>query len=381
MTRGSVAACAALLAITAPLAGCGAEGEARAELPAPPGEAEVEAALAVQVVPVETREIRPTLTAVGTAEPIRAADLGPQATGRIVALPVEEGVAAEEGQVLARLDTRMASLAASQAGSSAASALARVRELEQEVERLLPLAEDGAVPERDVDQLRLQLEAARASHTAAVQGVAMARTTLRDSTVRAPFAGVVSEVRMELGETATSQPPSVILRLVDLSVVEVTARFNESELPRLRPGTPVTVRFPALDQSFEGAVHRIASEVDRQTRSVSTVVRVDNPDGRIRGGLSAEVALRPGEPRTALVIPRAASRGFGDHRRVYVLADDDGAARAEERTVTVEALGESELEVLEGLEGDERVIAPLPSRIRGGSAVRVQAAEGAAASG
>ncbi|MEC7520623.1 MAG: efflux RND transporter periplasmic adaptor subunit [Myxococcota bacterium] len=361
------------------LVGCGAEGGV--ELPASAQAAGEAEPVQVATRAPEAREVEPSVHAVGTAEPIRAADLGPQVTGAIVDLPVSEGQLVEENAIIARLDARSIRAGAAQAASSAQGIDAQVRQLEQELTRLRPLAQRGTIPSQQVDQMELQLEGARAQLAAARSGASQARTAVSNTTVRAPFAGVISQVGMEVGETATVAPPSTIARLVDLSAVEIAARIPERELARVREGAAAEVRFPALDQSFEGAVSRIAPEIDTQSRTVEIVVRVDNPERLIRGGMSAEVTVRAGGTRTAMVLPAEATRGMGDARRVFVLRD----GHAEERSIRVQPLGAGTVEIVEGLEADESVISPLPPRLRDGTPVRTQTAaassEGAAVQG
>jgi membrane fusion protein (multidrug efflux system) len=364
--RFMVPAFAALVALA-----CGGGGGELAELPEgeAPGAAPVEP-VTVQVAAVERRRITPTVRSVGTAEPLRAANLGPQIGGRITHIYVEEGDVVDARDRLVRIDSRSISTGRDRAAANVEAAESQVQQLEQELTRLRPLAANGTVPQQQVDTMSLQLDAARAQLAAARTGVRDARNALGDATIRAPFAGIISNVMMEVGETALMQPPSIVLRLVDLSAVEISTQVPEIELATLGVGVPATVHFRSLDADFEGQITRISPEVDRRTRTVEVVVRVDNPDGRIRGGLSADVTLRPGEPRNALVVPRLAARGLGDARRVYVVEGD----RAVERAVRVQALGD-DLEVLEGLSGDERVVSPLPPRLGDGSPVRVQEAD------
>jgi RND family efflux transporter MFP subunit len=351
------------------LGACGGEGGV--ELPeTPPAAAEAAAPVAVQTRPVESRQIQPRIEVVGTAQPIRAANVGPQMSARIDAIEVEEGDTVEEGQVLVRLDARTTRLGASRAASSAQGAAAQVRQLEQELARLRPLAARGTVPSQQVEQMELQLEAARAQASAARSGAAQASAAARNGLVRAPFSGVVARIPMEVGETATMVPSSTILRIVDLSAVEIRARVAERELARLREGLSATVRFPALQRAFEGTVARIAPEIDPATRTVEVVVRVDNPERVIRGGMSAEVAIRPGAARSAVVIPAEAARGMGETRRVFVAS----GGRAEARSVRVAPLDDGQLEVLEGLGAGDVVVSPLPGRLRDGAPITTEAA-------
>lgn len=346
------------------LVACGSEGGV--ELPEVPAVgAETAGPIVVETRPVESRQVRPRIVAVGTAQPIRAADIGPQMSARIVAIEVEEGDSVSAGDVLVRLDARADQLGASQAASSAQGAAAQVRQLEQELERLRPLAERGTIPSQQVEQMELQLEAMRAQASAAATGAARASTAARHGVVRAPFSGTVARILMEVGETATMVPSTTIVRIVDLSTVEIRARVAERELARLDAGLAASVHFPALGQAFEGTLARIAPEIDPLTRTVELIIHVQNPEGRIRGGMSAEISIQPEGGRTVVVLPPDATRGLGESRRLFLVSE----GHAEARTVRVSPLDDGSLEVLEGIGAGETVIAPLGTRVRDGAPV------------
>lgn len=349
------------------LVGCGTAGGT--ELPESP-----EGATTTSASPSPVATVRATRTRVdegiqviGSSRPVRAANLGPQTTAQIVEIRAEEGTSVREGDVLVRLDARASSIGARQAEAMAEAATVQAEQTSAEVERLRPLASEGTIASQQMDQLLAQQRATAASANAANAAVAQARNSLRNSSIRAPFDGVVSSVRMEVGETATLMPPSVILRLVDLSELEVRGRVSERHLPSLEVGAPVTARFIALDRAVEGRVSFVGLEVDPQTRTVEVIARIPNEDRALRAGTSVEITIAAGEPREAVTLPQVAIGGAGEARRAFVLVD----GRAMARDVTVRPIAGSRVEVVAGIEDGEVVITPFTSALVDGAAVEV----------
>jgi multidrug efflux pump subunit AcrA (membrane-fusion protein) len=121
--------------------------------------------------------------------------------------------------------------------------------------------------------------------------------------VTAPFDGVVTEKRMNVGETATLMPPSIVLVVQDLDSLELRARLPESALKTVHQGSEITARFPSVGQSRRVRVKRIAPTIDARTRTIEIVGDVDNKDHRLLSGMLAEVvyddeaaATEPGAP-------------------------------------------------------------------------------------
>lgn len=362
MTRST-----ALLPLLLAVAGCSnADGGNLPDLPDPGagGGAPIE----VPVATVAQQAIAVPVVASGATEPLRAADLGPQLTAQIAAVLVQEGDQVQEGQPLVRLDVRDASLRAAQAVAGAASASVQAQLAASEYQRLAPLAERGTIPTQQVDQLRAQRDALANAAQAAQAMAGQARRGVTESIVRAPFAGTVSMVLAEVGEVATMMPPTILVRLIDLSEVEVSVRVHERDLARVARDDAVEVRFPSLRQTSTGRVTFISPEIDPRSRTATLTTRIPNPLGNLRSGLFAELRIQPSQLRQGLVVPRTAVLGAGSEATVYVVKQD----RAERRTVTIEPIDDDRVEVTEGLRAGEIVATGRLDRLADGAAVRAQ---------
>jgi membrane fusion protein (multidrug efflux system) len=325
-------------------------------------------------VPVATaaREvIRVPVIASGTTEPVRAANLGPQLTARVERVMVTEGQEVAEGDPLVRLDVQDVRLGAAQAQAAAAAAEVQAQLADADFQRMAPLAETGTISPQRAAQLQAQRDALAESARAASAAAAQARSAIADATLRAPFAGTVAAVRVEAGELATMVPPTILVRLVDLSEIEIRVQVHERELTRIATGDRVTVRIPSIDGSVEGQVTYIAPEVNAQTRSAEVVTRIPNADRRVRGGVFAEVSIEPSTTREGVVIPRSAVGGSGNESFTYVVRE----GVAHRVAVQVSPIDEARAEVIEGLSGGETVVTGRLDRVAEGARVEAEQAE------
>jgi len=326
---------------------------------------------------VASERISVAVVASGATAPLRAADLGPQLTAQIAAVLVEEGDQVTAGQPLVRLDVRDASLRAAQAVAGAASAQVQAQLAASEYQRLAPLAQRGTIPTQQVDQLQAQRDALASAARAADAMAAQARRGVTESIVRAPFAGTVSMVMAEVGEVATMMPPTILVRLVDLSQMEVSVRVHERDPARVAVGDPVQGRFPNISQTSAGQVTFISPEIDPRSRTATVTTRIPNPLGTLRAGMFAELRIDPSQERQGMVVPRDAVLGSGEQASVYVVKND----RVERRTVRIAPIDDDRLEVLEGLRAGETIAAGGLDRLADGAPVRARAPEPIPAAG
>jgi RND family efflux transporter MFP subunit len=366
---------AIFLAILLGLSGCKQDTTKLTQLPAAETATQQAEAVNVDVVTVKRENVARSVLATGTTEPIRDANLSPQMTGRIAAINVKEGDKVKAGAVLAKLDSIEAGLRVEASAANAANTQAQYELARSEYERLAPLAQKGTVTAQQLQRLEGQRNALKAAADAAKVNQADADRNVTNTNLRAPFAGVVSKVRSEVGEVATMMPVTVIVRLVDLSSVDVRVSVHERELSRIAIGNKVTARFPGMDQSAEGTVTFISPEIDPKTRSAEVVTRIPNPSGTFRAGMYTEISIAPRGSQESLVVPKSAVGGAGENRYVFVVSADS----VEQRKVRVSNVDADTMEVLEGLKLDESIVEKGIGRLSNGVRVKQATAEAAAA--
>jgi RND family efflux transporter MFP subunit len=264
-----------------------AQGAGAPPMPELPNVAPPKTAEATTVTPTEGRTT-------GTTFPRAEAQLGPNLSGLIAKIYVEEGAKVRKGQVLFRLDGRDAELRVAQAKASREAARVAMNAVQVEYDRTKPMFEEKAVNRMQWDQLQARLDGARVQVQQADVALSMAEKAVADMTVRSPIDGVVTAKLKNEGEMATTMPPTVVLVVQDQSTLELRLRLPERALADVKPGDEVTARFEALNLVRPAKVSRINSTVDAQTRTVEVVALLPNADNKLKSGLLASVELAPG---------------------------------------------------------------------------------------
>jgi membrane fusion protein (multidrug efflux system) len=264
---------------------------------------------------------------------------------------VEEGDAVRAGQTLLRLDADRARLQAAQAA-------AQVAKLQNQFARAQKLVEEQLIAASDYDQIRYDLENARAAHRLAVLEVSYAE-------VKAPISGVVASVTPKPGNFVQINTP--VVRIVDTSRLEATLNVPERELATMRAGLPVALRVDALPgRTFEGVVDRVAPVVDAGSGTFRVIAAFGN-GGLLQPGMFGRISIDFDQRADALAVPRAALLDVDEGNAVFAVRDGK-AARTEVQIGTID--GEW-VEVRDGLAAGDRVVVAGKSALRDGATVSV----------
>lgn len=309
------------------------------------------------------------LSATGYVEADTKADLSPKITSKIVALYVEEGDRVKKGQVLARLDK--VDLDAQLADAKAAWVNASA-----ELARQRSLLRSGLTPQSSVDAA----VAAEASSRAKVQYVEAQEDYAE---IRAPFSGRVIAKRAHVGEAVSpygspgqgSTNGGAIVTLVDFSTLYVGADINESNLGRLRLKQPAEIVLDAYpDHAYHGSLHQIIPTADRAKGTVKVKVAIDDKDDNILPDMSARVnftekATAGAPARSHVLVPKSALAESEGKPGVYLIAGN----RARFRPVKAGKENQGQVEILEGLQGGEKLVADAAkSPVRDGEKVKLK---------
>jgi membrane fusion protein (multidrug efflux system) len=307
-----------------------------------------EAAMQVKVVRLSTAPIERWYQSSGTLEAIRSAQLVAVQPAIIEKVLVDEGDQVQEGQLLARLDGRAASLQADVAGVELAN-------LQAELERLESVSGD-AISREEIDKQRYLVEQARAS-------VRLSRHTFKQTVVRAPFAGTIVTRHVDEGNFASSSTP--LFHLADLRVLELPLHLPEKDAATVEVGSDVEIEL--VDGTiFTAKIERRAPVVDPLTGTVKFTIRtrkaaapgkgtkleITTPPGAAPGAFArAKVLVDAREAAPSL--PREAVFQLEGKPHVFVVAD----GKAHRREVKLGLEGGERVEILAGLAPDEPVVA------------------------
>ncbi|HUP23090.1 MAG TPA: efflux RND transporter periplasmic adaptor subunit [Thermoanaerobaculia bacterium] len=343
MTTRSATRALVLLSILGALYACGgpAEHEARHEV----------ARVAVRLGAAERVELAARTSIAGTVTARRSTAVSSRVTALVTSVPVELGQQVAAGQVLIAIDPTAAQGQVSTAQGALAQAEAGLALAQRNHERFLALAARQAASELEVDQARAQHEQALGAVEQARGALAAARSVASESSVRAPFAGRVTEKLIEMGDLATPGRPLVRLEStaggrLTVSVAERVARESALAL-----GQQLAVTIDARPDlgELDGEVVEVSGP---DPRTHSYTVAIDLGGVAVPAGAAARAFL-PGTPRQAVVVPRDAIVEAGGLLLVVVRGE---AGEAQTRVVTLGAPRDGDrVEVLSGLGGGETV--------------------------
>jgi len=231
----------------------------------------------------------------GTTYPIRSAAMGPNMSGVISQLEVEEGDAVKKGDVLFRLRTQDINLRIKQAETALKAANVRLAAVDVEYQRTSRLFEKNAVDQATWDRVQAERNGALAGVEAAQAGIAVAKQARTDATVRSPIDGVVTAKLKNVGEMVTMMPPTVVVVVEDHSVLELRFRLPERALASLKVGDQIEATFQAIGVERTAKISRISPNVDQRTRTVEVVAEIPNGDKSLKAGMLAKVRVLDGD--------------------------------------------------------------------------------------
>ena len=349
----SVCSLVALIAVLAAV-GCSQPNAQSAE-----ARARVKPIAAPTIVVVE-RELPATLLLAGTLKANQESELAANATGRVMRTKIERGSYVARGQMLMQLDVRMAQLSASEAESNVETAQTQRSAAEDECRRYQRLLDRGAISQQEFDRQTTSCKTATSSAAAAETRALLARQTLSDGTVRAPFPGLVSERYVSVGEYVT--PSTKVAHIVDIDPLRLELTIPEQNMAAVKQGQNVAFQVGAFPgRTFTGVVHYIGPAVRATTRDLVFEALVANKDKLLRPGLFATAHLDVGRQKLP-VVPKTALKTDGDTTRLYAVVDK----HAEERIVQLGPADGDVVGVLDGVNAGERVIAKPTDQISDG---------------
>jgi RND family efflux transporter MFP subunit len=360
---------AVLLALAA-LVGCSSERETANAAP--------ETVSNLSVFTVHPTNVPDLLEEIGTVRAVQTSQLASQMMGNIVEIRVHEGDWVRRGQVLAVIDDAQpranlerATAAESASGQEILAADSDFGLAEATFKRYQTLYDRKSVSPQEFDEAKARYQAtqarrdmARSGHAQAKAALQQAHTALSYTRVVAPFDGVVTERKADVGTLASPGMP--LFTVEDVRRYRLEATVNESDLRYVHIGQQAPIRIDALGaKELKGKVGEIVPAADPSSRTF--LVKLDLPaDPGLRSGLFGRAHFARGE-RTSLLVPRSAVVERGQLQGVYIL---DQNKIANLRYITLGQPSGQQIEVLAGLQDGESVIAEPGGRELGGKKIQ-----------
>ncbi len=316
----------------------------------------------VEVAATRRAEMAAIYTGTAPIESERKAFVMPKVKGEIRHVLADEGQRVREGQVLARLDGDQLRL-------EVTLAEATMRKLERDYARNTELQAKGLISAVSIDNLKYELEAAKASWE-------LARLQLSYTDIRSPITGTVTQRLdvVKVGNTVTpvggviDSADSALFVVEDLDSLILRVNVPERELAKLAVGQLVELSFDAVPgRSFAGKIALVSPYVDAATATFGVRIRVTDTGGMLRPGMFARVAIVYERKMDALQIPRTALLDGDGPPKVFVVKD----GKAAERGVQLGLSNGAYVEIVTGLKDGEQVVVVGQAAVKPGATVRI----------
>lgn len=273
----------------------------------------------------------------GTVEALQVAVLSFGANGRVDKIFVHLGEIVKKGQLIATLDN--------------SDARALVEQVERDYGTAQKLLSEGLISKAALDESKKAYE--------------VARSNFDKTQILAPFAGQISELNLQIGETASTllaSPQKVAVRIVDLKPRLIRGQIDEIDLPKVSVGAKARVRIQSVQaDSMEAVVTKVIPYIStskEQERTVQVELQITKPSEESRGllpaGASADIEIVVAAKVDALAVPARAILGVTGKRYIFRVVDQ----RLKKTEVEAGVGNYEAIEVLKGLDLGEVVAFP-----------------------
>lgn len=317
------------------------------------------AAAAVETTKVQRMDLTSTVSATGTISPVDSVEVSSKITARLKTVNVKENDEVQAGQTVATLDTKDEEAKRDQAQY-------KVTNTKAEYERVSYLYSIGADTQK-------QLEDAKMEYDTAVSALVQAQSDADEATIVAPMSGTVVGEPKTVGTmaVATSDNPTVIMRIADLSKKQIKAKIDETDIGSVKVGQTATFTVDAFtDRTFTARVTKISqtdtsntwdttnSSSSSSSSSASVIyyyvtLDVDDPDGVLLPAMTARIEINTADRPGALVVPISTLKTDANGSYV-IIKNADGTQ--ENRYVSTGIYSDEFVEILDGLTEGEDVV-------------------------
>jgi RND family efflux transporter MFP subunit len=323
---------------------------------------------ATDVTPIQLMDINQGLKVTGVLKAVNSAIVKARVAGELQMLTVREGDTVSAGQVLAQIDPREFQARLQQAQQQADAALAQIDIAQRQFANNKALVDQGFISKTALDTSLSNLQAAQATHRAALAFAEIVRQSLNDTVLKAPIAGQVSQRMAQPGERVGVD--ARILEIVDLRQIELESNLPSVELPKLKLGQLAQLRIEGAVGPVTARLVRVNPSAQLGTRTFLIYLRIEQPTGQklaLRQGLFAEGLLNASSTRV-LAVPLKSVRT--DQVLPFVQLVREGKVHHQTVTLGLRGMADSEeMVAVEGLREGELLIKGATGLLRQGSTV------------
>ncbi len=274
-------------------------------------ESQKESKEVVRETTLSEEEISRSIEYTSTFEPFEEVHLAPSTPGKIESIPVEIGDKVSEGDILIKMDD-----------TQLLQSEIQMNNLQTDFSRLDTLRKVGSIAQQQYDQMATQYEVAQKN----------VKHLSDNTTITAPFSGVISGKYFENGEMYSGSPiatvgKAAIVSLIQIDKLKAIVSISEKYFPNVRKGMEANIKvdvYPGME--FSGKIYRIYPTINPQSRSFDVEVSIDNSKNLLRPGMFCRISVDL-EETDALVLPAIAVLKMQGSNVRYLFVDDNGKAK------------------------------------------------------
>ena len=290
---------------------------------------------------------------VGVAEESFALSLGFSMIGTVEQVAVSEGQRVSKGQLLATLNSATVQHAYDATNST-------LKQAQDAYDRLSALHKKGSVTDIQFVEVETGLQQAKSME-------AIARKSLEDTKMYAPFAGIIAKRSIEEG--ANVMPTFSAFKLVSIDEIDVKVSIPENEIGNISVGQSAIVTVPAINNTeYIGRVDKKGVEANPISHTYDIRIRIKNPQSALMPGMVGKVSLQSDTDGEQIVVPNRVVQITHDGKHFVWLTDGSTAKR---RFVTIGSLANDGVVIADGLSSGDRVIVDGHNKVSEGMKVSV----------
>ncbi len=357
----------------------------------------------VKLIAVKTETIEKTIPVTGTLAVYDQAIVSIKVPGRLQQITVDLGTVVKKGQLIGQIDPQDYQLRVQQAESALAQARARlaldpssieqptdpkqislvrqaqalVDEAKIKLDRSASLVKQGIIAQAEYDVSLTAHKVAISRYEDAVEEfhnrlavltqrrseLEIAKQQLADTKIYASFDGVVQEKRASLGEFLAAGAP--IATIVQINPLRLRAEIPEREANQIKVGQKVILSVESNSNNYNGQIMRLSPTLTQENRMLMVEAEILN-DGSLKPGLFARAQVVIDNKSTITTVPKSSVISFAGIEKVITVKD----GKAVEKTITTGQRMDNMIEVLEGLEVGDEIVAE-PGNLQSGQPVNL----------
>ena len=312
----------------------------------------VNAPTPVETVQVHRQTLEEVIGGSGAVEQAETVQFTTQLNAQVLEVPVKIGVLVKNGDLLVRWDDRLIKATVEANREYVDASNIKIKDETRQVERYTALQNKNMGTPVDLEKSEMALADAKEALAKATLSLRQAEIDLEHVRLTSPVDGIVLERLVNPSEF--THRDQLIMKLGVINTVLMAAKITEEKLHSVQLDLPAATSFPAFPgELFRGKVVKIDPNIDPITRTFTTYVKIENPDFRLKPGLSGFARIR----RTAkdvLVVPSIAIMNpSGEQASVFVV---DRTSHANLRKVHPGIVVDAMMEITNGLKEGEKVV-------------------------